>query len=91
MLQRILDLSDSLRRSINSLEKFRVLGLEDLVADEVRGDNVRLDRTKLTIDVSGSGYDSREIEHILLTKHNIQIEKSTFNTLTVLITIGATD
>ncbi|MCX6559099.1 MAG: aminotransferase class I/II-fold pyridoxal phosphate-dependent enzyme [Candidatus Aminicenantes bacterium] len=90
MLQRILDLSDSLRRSINSLEKFRILGLEDLVADEVRGDNIRLDRTKLTIDVSGSGYDSHEIEHILLNKHNIQIEKSTFNTLTVLITIGAT-
>jgi arginine decarboxylase len=90
MLQRILDLSDSLRRSINSLEKFRVLGLEDLIADEVRGDNLRLDRTKLTIDVSRSGCDSREIEHILLAKHNIQIEKSTFNTLTVLITIGAT-
>ncbi len=90
MLQRILDLSDSLRRSINSLEKFRVLDLEDLIADEVRGDNLRLDRTKLTIDVSGSGYDSREIERTLLAKHNIQIEKSTFNTLTVLITIGAT-
>ncbi|MDD8025105.1 MAG: aminotransferase class I/II-fold pyridoxal phosphate-dependent enzyme [Acidobacteriota bacterium] len=90
LLQRILDLGDSLRRSINSLRKFRVLGLKDLIADEVRGDNVRLDRTKLTIDVSQSGYDSREIERILLTKHNIQIEKSTFNTLTILITIGAT-
>jgi arginine/lysine/ornithine decarboxylase len=90
MLQRILGLSDSLRRSINSLEKFRVLDREDLLAEEVRADNVRLDRTKLTIDVSQSGYDSREIERILLSKHNIQIEKSTFNTLTVLITIGAT-
>jgi arginine decarboxylase len=90
LLQRVLDLSDSLRRSINSLEKFRVLDLEDLIADEVRGDSLRLDRTKLTIDVSQSGYDSREIERILLSKHNIQIEKSTFNTLTVLITIGAT-
>ncbi len=90
LLQRILDLGDSLRRSINSLQKFRVLGLEDLISDEVRHDNVRLDRTKLTIDVSQSGYDSREIERILLSKHNIQIEKSTFNTLTVLITIGAT-
>jgi arginine/lysine/ornithine decarboxylase len=90
LLQRILDLSDSLRRSINSLEKFRVLDLEDLLSPEVRGDGIRLDRTKLTIDVSGSGYDSKEIERILLTKHNIQIEKSTFNTLTVLITIGAT-
>jgi arginine/lysine/ornithine decarboxylase len=40
--------------------------------------------------VSKSGYSSKEIEHILLSKHNIQIEKTTFNTITILLTIGAT-
>jgi len=33
---------------------------------------------------------AKEIEHILSNKYNIQIEKTTFNTLSVLITIGAT-
>ncbi len=90
LLSRVLKLSDQLRESINSLEKFRVLELDDLISDEIKGDNVSLDRTKLTIDISKSGYTSKELEHILLTKHNIQIEKSTYNTITILLTIGAT-
>ena len=90
LLQRVLELSDLLRQSISSLNKFRVLSLEDMISPEIKNDNIRLDRTKITIDISRSGYSSREIEHILLTKHNIQIEKSTFNTITILLTIGAT-
>ncbi len=89
LLQRTLELAAALKKSINALKKFRVLELEDLLSDEVRNDGIRLDPTKLTIDVSASGYSSKEIEHLLLTKHNIQIEKSTFNTITVLITIGS--
>lgn len=92
LLSRTLELASSLRIAINSLKKFRVLDLDDLISDELRNayDRVRLDPTKLTIDVSKSGFSSREVERLLLIKHNIQIEKSTFNTLTVLITIGAT-
>lgn len=90
LLSRALDLSDKFRDSINSLEKFRVLELEDLISNELKNDGIKLDRTKLTIDVSKSGFSSREVEHILINKHNIQIEKSTFNTITVLITIGST-
>ncbi len=90
LMKKVLELSDLLRDSINSLKKFRVLDLEDLISDEVKNDNIRLDPTKITIDVSRSGYSSKEIEHILLTKHNIQIEKTTFNTISILLTIGAT-
>ncbi len=92
LLARTLELARSLREAINSLEKFRVLELDDLISDELRNgtDKVRLDPTKLTIDVTKTGLSSREVERLLLSKHNIQIEKSTFNTLTVLITIGAT-
>jgi arginine/lysine/ornithine decarboxylase len=90
LLSRCIELSETLKKSINSLSKFRVLELEDLLSDEVRNDGIRLDPTKLTIDVSGTGFTSKEVEHFLLEKHNIQIEKTTFNTLTVLITIGAT-
>lgn len=90
LLQRVLELSDKLRESINSLKKFRVLEKDDLINPELKNDNIRLDRTKITIDVSRSGMTSRQIEHLLLSKHNIQIEKSTFNTITILLTIGAT-
>jgi len=90
LLSKVLELSELLKRSINSLKKFRVLEQEDMISHELKNDNVRLDKTKLTIDISKSGYTSKEIEHILLSKHNIQIEKSTFNTITILLTIGAT-
>lgn len=90
LLQRVLDLSDKLRESINSLKKFRVLEKDDLINPELKNDNIRLDRTKITIDVSKSGMTSKQIEHLLVSKHNIQIEKSTFNTITILLTIGAT-
>ena len=90
LLSRCIELSETLKKSINNLSKFRVLELEDLISDDVRNDRVTLDPTKLTIDVSGTGFSSREVEHLLLDKHNIQIEKTTFNTVTVLITIGAT-
>src|SRR6056297_1888996 len=90
LLQRVLELSALLKKSINSLKKFRVLDLEDMISSEIRNDNIRLDRTKITIDISKSGYSSKEIEHILVTKHNIQIEKTTFNTISILLTIGAT-
>ncbi|MGM0612777.1 MAG: aminotransferase class I/II-fold pyridoxal phosphate-dependent enzyme [Bacteroidota bacterium] len=90
LLQRVLELSDKLRESINSLKKFRVLEKEDLINPELKDDNIRMDPTKITIDVSKSGMTSKQIEHLLLSKHNIQIEKSTFNTITILLTIGAT-
>lgn len=90
LLSRSIELSETLKNSINSLSKFKVLNLEDLMSEEVRNDKVRLDPTKLTIDVSETGFTSKEIEHLLLEKHNIQIEKTTINTLSILITIGAT-
>lgn len=90
LLSRCLELADSFRQAINSLRKFRVLSLDEMMSEEIKHDHVRLDPTKITIDCSQSGFTSKEVERILLSKHNIQIEKSTFNTLTVLLTIGAT-
>lgn len=90
LLTRCIELSTTLKNSINSLSKFSVLSLEDLISDEVRSDKVKLDPTKLTIDVSKTGFTAKEVEHLLLEKHNIQVEKTTFNTLSILITIGAT-
>ncbi len=90
LLSNCIELSQMLKENINSLEKFKVLELQDLISDEVKRDKIRLDPTKLTIDVSATGFTSKEVERYLLEKHNIQIEKTTFNTLTILITIGST-
>ena len=90
LLTNALALAEDLRDSVNSLDLFRTLEAEDLMADEVMEDGVRLDRTKVTIDISGSGYTNKRLEHLLLTEYGIQVEKTTFNTLTLLITIGTT-
>ena len=90
LLSRSLAMSEDVKKRIKHLKKFRVLGLDELISEELKDDNIRLDKTKITIDISQSGLSAHEVEHILLNKYNIQIEKTTFNTLTILITIGCT-
>ena len=67
-----------------------MLELEDLLPDEVRDDGIRLDPTKVTIDISGCGYTVEDLQKELFERYNIQVEKSTFNTLSLLLTIGTT-
>ncbi|MBI2311987.1 MAG: aminotransferase class I/II-fold pyridoxal phosphate-dependent enzyme [Betaproteobacteria bacterium] len=90
LLARTLQLSGELRESINATGVFRVLELEDLLPDEVKKDGVRLDPTKVTVDISRCGYTVEELQRELFERYNIQVEKSTFNTLTLLLTIGTT-
>ncbi|HTS55675.1 MAG TPA: aminotransferase class I/II-fold pyridoxal phosphate-dependent enzyme [Burkholderiales bacterium] len=90
LLVRTLSLSTELRHQIDSTGVFRALELEDLLPDEVRNDNVQLDPTKVTVDISECGYTVDELQHELFERYNIQVEKSTFNTLSLLLTIGTT-
>ena len=90
LLSRTLELANEVRNLINSTRVFRVLELDDLVPDEVRHDGIRLDPTKVTIDISGCGYTVDDLQKLLFERYNIQVEKSTFNTLTLLLTIGTT-
>lgn len=90
LLSRTLLLAQELREQINSTRVFRVLELADLLPDEVKDDGIRLDPTKVTIDVSGCGYTVEDLQRELFERYNIQVEKSTFNTLTLLLTIGTT-
>jgi arginine decarboxylase len=90
LLQRTLMLADELRQQINSTGVFRVLELPDLLPEEVRDDNIRLDPTKITVDVSSCGMTVDELQNELYTRFNITVEKSTFNTLTLLLTVGTT-
>jgi arginine decarboxylase len=90
LLSRTLTLAGELRAQINSTGVFRVLELEDLLPEEVKGDGVRLDPTKVTVDISACGYTVEELQRELFERYNIQVEKSTFNTMTLLLTIGTT-
>jgi arginine decarboxylase len=90
LLARTLSLSTELRHQIDSTGVFRALELEDLLPDEVRNDNIQLDPTKVTVDISECGYTVEELQHELFERYNIQVEKSTFNTLSLLLTIGTT-
>jgi len=90
LLARTLALSKELRQQINSSGVFRVLELEDLLPDEVRNDNIQLDPTKVTVDISECGYTVDELQNELFERYNIQVEKSTFNTLSLLLTVGTT-
>ena len=90
LLQRTLMLADELREQINSTGVFRVLELEDLLPDEVKHDGIRLDPTKITVDVASCGMTVDDLQSELFTRFNITVEKSTFNTLTLLLTIGTT-
>jgi arginine decarboxylase len=90
LLARTLDLANEVRTLINSTRVFRVLELDDLLPDAVRHDGIKLDPTKVTIDISGCGYTADDLQKALFERFNIQVEKSTFNTLTLLLTIGTT-
>jgi arginine decarboxylase len=90
LLSRTLALAQELRAQINSTGVFRVLELDELLPSEVKHDGIRLDPTKVTVDISTCGYTVEDLQRELFTRFNIQVEKSTFNTLSLLLTIGTT-
>jgi arginine decarboxylase len=90
LLTRTLELAEEARGLINSTKVFRVLELDDLLPAAVRADGFGLDPTKVTIDISGCGYTAEDLQKELFERYNIQVEKSTFNTLSLLFTIGTT-
>ncbi|MDV6343386.1 aminotransferase class I/II-fold pyridoxal phosphate-dependent enzyme [Nitrosomonas sp. Is37] len=90
LLSRTLELARELHSHINSTGVFQVLELSELLPDEVKYDNIQLDPTKITVDISRCGFTVEELILELFEHYNIQVEKSTFNTLTLLLTIGTT-
>ncbi len=90
LLQNALVLADELRASINDTNVFKVLSLDEMLPGALVNDGISLDPTKLTVDISHSGYTVDELQRILFEQFHIQVEKTTFNTLTLLLTIGTT-
>lgn len=83
--------SDRLRQEIDSTRHFQVLSLQKMLPDQLRADSIRLDPTKLTIDISQSGFTGRQLQMMLFEEFNIQVEKTTHNTVSVLVTLGTTE
>ncbi len=90
-LQACFDIAAKLREGIDRSGVFRVLQLQDMLPEELAEDGIRLDPCKLSVDVSASGYSARQLQLALFEDHGIQIEKVTHNTLSILVTLGATD
>jgi arginine decarboxylase len=90
-LSRCIDIADRLRAGIAQTEVFRVLELDDMLPDELADDGIKLDPTKLSIDVSASGMSARQLQLELFAHYGIQVEKVTHSTLSVLVTLGATE
>ena len=90
LLDRSLKYAQELREKINATGVFRALELADLLPEELADDGIRLDPTKITIDITASGFSSDELREELFERFNIQVEKSTHNTLTLLLTVGTT-
>ena len=90
LLQRTLALAAELREQIDSTGAFHALTLDELLPPEVTRDGIRLDPTKITVDISACGLTVDELRDELFNRFNITVEKSTFNTLTLLLTLGTT-
>lgn len=91
LLQRAFDLARRLREGIQRSGVFRVLELGDMLPAEILDDGIRLDPCKVSVDVSGSGLGAREIQLRLFNEAGIQVEKTTHNTLSLLVTPGTTE
>jgi arginine decarboxylase len=88
MLSRALQLAGRIRERIAGIDTFRCLTLEELTDGPLQHDRVLLDPTKITLDVSASGYRARDVRQHLREVHRIQVEKNTQDTLSLLVTIG---
>ncbi len=90
-LSRCIDIAARLRAGIDKTGVFRVLTLADMLPEELVDDGIRLDPSKLSIDVSASGISARHLQLELFEHYGIQVEKVTHNTLLVLVTLGSTE
>src|SRR5690606_3114609 len=61
LLARTLELSRELRARINATGVFQVLELADLLPEELQNDNIQLDPTKVTVDISRCGLTVEEL------------------------------
>jgi len=90
LLEKALALSARLRQQLKAHTSFIPLELDDMMPESLRGQGVMLDKTKVTLSTEKVGLSAEQIQLELFDRYNIQVEKVTHNTITVLITVGTT-
>jgi len=79
LLQTMMECSEWARQRIRRLEKIKCFSEDDLPP------GYRIDYSKLTIDVSGTGLTGYEVEDLLASKYRIQVDcADTFNLIAIL-------
>ena len=91
VLDRTLGFAGEIRQFVDENTVFRSLNAEDLCGPALAQDGIRLDPTKVTIDVGCAGVSAPNAQAKLFTDFGIQVEKNTHNTLSFLVTIGTTE
>lgn len=85
---------------------FKVLESEDLIPSEFRSqefgenllsleeswsnDELALDPSRITLDITQTGMSGNEFQNLLMNKFDIQVNKTSFNTILIIIHIGST-
>lgn len=91
VLERTLGFAAEIRDFVAQATRFMCLRAEQLCDTAVANDGIKLDPTKVTIDVGMAGLSAPRAQAILFNEFGIQVEKNTHNTITLLVTIGTTE
>lgn len=91
VLERTLSFAEEIRQFVDHNTVFQSLNAEELCGRALAADGIRLDPTKVAVDVGCAGVSAPEAQTILFTRFGIQVEKNTHNTLSFLVTIGTTE
>ena len=91
VLSRTLNFAQEIRDYVEQHTPFKSLSAQDLCDKEVKDDGIKLDTTKVTIDVGCAGLSAPKVQAELFNDFGIQVEKNTHNTITLLVTIGTTE
>lgn len=90
LISKALHLAKRLREQLAQHTVFEPLSLQEMMPAGLAGQGVTVDPTKVTIGTDGCALSTEQIQLLLFERYNIQVEKITHNTITVLITIGTT-
>lgn len=87
LIDKTINLAQSIRKRINKIEHLRCIG-EEILGSKATFD---YDPTKLIISVKELGLTGYEVETWLRDKHNIEVEMSDLYNILCIITIGDTE
>ena len=61
------------------------------IIDEFNGEGFVVDPTRITVDIAQTGMDGNQFRKLLIDKYDIQVNKTSRNTVLFIVNIGATE